>query len=127
MRGKKIKVRARLTINSLAHIFKEGDELWIQSILLDKPKLIHNELSFICDKDGNVNKFIKPRYIKELEGNKVGEIVKLKSGDYGFITSAKVYAPIGSYDDYVLITKDLREYCGSHTTPYSIEELFEKI
>lgn len=128
MRGKKIKVIAKVTIESLIHIFKKGDELTIQSILLDKPKLIHREIAHYCSPDNKPLKIVNPNFVKELKGKKLGERVELKNGNSVVITSEPKYRPIGEYNGFVIITSDGTEYDGeSATYGFNLENLFEKV
>lgn len=127
MRGKLIKVRAKININSLSHIFVENDILYIQSILLDKPKLIHNPIGGLINEDGKIVRIFGTEYVKELKGKKKGEEVVLSNGNTLRVLSDAVYAPIGSYDRVVIINDSGREYSGSCLGVFTLDTVFEKI
>jgi hypothetical protein len=128
MRGKLIKAKVIKELGFLSHIIKLNDEVHIQSILLDEPRLIHGEIGARCDADGKITDLISNiRNHKDFIGKKMHDIIDLKNGGFATIISEAVYAPIGSYDRCVIIAPCGREISGSYTRPYLLEQLFEKI
>ena len=120
LRGTKIPVRAKKRIEG---VFEIGDELSIQAILYDKPKLLHRAIGCAFLGDGTPIGF---HSYPEVMDKEVGEKV-LKDGQYIAKVFEDCYAPVGSLNHFVIITADGREHSDKILSPRRLNYTFDKI
>jgi len=125
MRGNKIKVRAKRTLWYCDSIFKEGDTLYVQSILYDKPHLLHNGMACYY-REGKEDESKLGPMCSGLKNKAIDEVVDLGNGQKAFKSCDAHFAPVGSYKDSILITEDGREYCCDFLR-MPFKDIFEKI
>ena len=102
LRGKLISVKAKRRIDG---IFEVGDELFVQSILHNKPKLLVNALcGAYNDKDEILGiRGCPPELSDEPIGSKLMMDGKWNNGQYLIKMFDATYAPIGSYNYSLII------------------------
>ena len=125
MKGKKIKVKAK---KSNVPFFNEGDTLYIQSILYDKPHTLVREMASYYHKDNPENARLGPITAK-LAGKPIGTVEKYNdnSGRMVMKSCDATIAPRGSYKSGLIITEDGREYPDSIIGHKTFQEVFEKV
>ena len=135
MRGKQIKAIAKRNVGV---IIKEGEEVIVQSILYDEPKLLVNALGGLYENDQKTLIRMIPCY-KGIYDKEIGEMVqyqpdgaqnKWATKHYEGLYMCKMfeasYAPAGSYKDSVIIKADGHEMPSSLLNR-PISHYFEKI
>ncbi len=134
MRGKEIKAIAKRNIGV---IIKEGEEVIVQSILYDEPKLLVNAIGGLYENDQKTLIRMIPCY-KGIHDKEIGEMVPYDSDGQNKWATRKSsglfmckmfeasYAPVGSYKDSVIIKADGHEMPSSLLNR-PIAHYFEKI
>ncbi len=125
MRGKLIPVRAKKTIEG---VFNEGEELHIQSVLLDEPKYLHGRLAIaVLDNKAlgitNCTPELKdePVYTKDMMDK------YWKNGQHLVKVCEDTYAEIGTYSHTLILTNDGRELSDKILGNRRLDYAFEKI
>lgn len=123
MRGKEIKAVAKKTLGG---IFKEGDEVIVQSVLREKDTVVVNALGGLFDAKDKFLQII-PCY-KQIHDKPIGEKVPYKEGSDLYMTKMyeAVVAKKGDYLNNVIIVNG-REYCGEILGGRTLAEYFDKI
>ena len=128
MRGNLIPVTAKHTLDG---IFNKGDEVFVQSVLYDKPKFIHGGLGAWYDSNYEPNGLTRP--FKDEDGNilPLQQVEEFTLGDgktknYRANVCEDTYAPVGSYSHSLIILADGTEYSdailGNRTLNYTFDK-----
>tara|TARA_R110000796_G_scaffold58413_5_gene134962 strand:+ start:42190 stop:42582 length:393 start_codon:yes stop_codon:yes gene_type:complete len=126
LRGKLIPVKAKRRIEG---IFEVGDELSVQSILYNKPKLLVNALCGAFNGNDEALGMIgcPPELSDEPIGTKLMMDSNWNNGQYLIKMFDATFAPIGSYNYSVIILTNGMEYNTSILGHKSLSYAFDKI
>jgi len=130
-RGNKIPVIAKQDL--FGGDVKKGENLFVQSILYTEEKVLHRGMGGYYRESSpeNVSLGSLP---KSLFDKPLGTVEKLPKSQYSTIDDNMVMvsceptiAPIGSYKDCVIITKEGREISGSALGMRRLQDVFAKV
>jgi len=126
LRGKLIPVKAKHRING---IFEVGDELCVQSVLHNKPKLLVNALCCAYNDKGEIlgMRGCPPELSDKPIGTKLMMDSNWNNGQFLIKAFDATYAPIGSYNYSLIILSNGMEYNDSILGYKPLSYAFDKI